>query len=124
MDMNKYYEYRKKIRTLYDQEPYSKNDLGSSIMEIKDKNKCVLSISLQLGNYYIEVECEEGTPVEKVNKIADNILKRIGYYLSNNIDSIPDLTSEERKEVEFMITGIGFTYCDHMVIGNMIKINL
>ena len=46
--------------------------------EIKDKNKCVLSISLELGNYYIEVECEEGTPVEKVNKIADNILKRIG----------------------------------------------
>lgn len=124
MDMNKYYEYRKKIRNLYDQEPSSRNDLGSSIMEIRDKNKCVISMSLQLGNYYIEAECAEGTPDNKVNSIADSIAKRIGYFLSNNIDSIPGLTPEEKKEIEYMISGIGSTYCDIVVLGTMIKINL
>ena len=124
MHMDKYYEYRKKIRTLYDQEPYSHNDLGSSILEVKDKNKCVVSISMNLSAYYIEIECEEGTPFEKVNRITDTILKRIGYFLINNIDSISDLETEERREIESMITHPAATYCDHIVIGNMIKINL
>ena len=124
MDMNKYYEYRKKIRALYDREPSSRNDLGCSIMEVREKNKCVISVSIQLNNYYIEATCDEGTSVEKVNNIADIIVRRIGYFLSNNINSIPDLTPEEKIELEFMISGIGSTYCDYIVIGNVIKINL
>lgn len=124
MDMSKYYEYRKKIRTLYDQEPSSNNDLGSTILEIKDKNKCVVSMSLDLSNYYIEAEFDEGTPFDKVNKVLDTILRRIGYFLVGNIDNIPDLDEDEKKEVESLITDPAATYCDHMVIGNLVKINL
>lgn len=124
MDMSKYYEYRKKIRALYDQEPCSSNDLGSTILEIKDKNRCVVSMSLDLNRYYIEAQFEEGTPFEKVNKVLDSILKRIGYYLSSNLDSIPDIDMEEKKDIEEMIMNPAATYCDHIVIGNMVKINL
>ena len=124
VEMNKYYEYRKKIRTLYDQEPSSNNDLGSTILEIKDKNKCIISISLDLSKYYIEVEFEENTSFEKITKITDTILKRIGYFLINNMDSITDLTLEERKEFESMILNPTAIYCDHIIIGNIVKINL
>lgn len=124
MDMNKYYEYRQKIRTLYDQEPSSRNDLGSSVMEVREKNKCVISISFDIGKYYIEAECEEGTPTNKVSKICDTILDRIGYFLSDNLDSIPDIDETDKKAIEHMITSIGYSFCDHMIIGNMIKINL
>lgn len=124
MDMNKYYEYRQKIRTLYDQEPSSRNDLGSSVMEVREKNKCVISISFDIGKYYIEAECEEGTPINKVDKICNSILDRVGYFLSDNLDSIPDIDEEDKKSIEFMITSSSYNFCDHIIIGNMIKINL
>ena len=124
MDMSKYYEYRQKIRALYDQEPFSSNDLGSKILEIKDKNRCIVSLSLDLNAYYIQAQFEDGTPFEKVNKICDSILKRIGYYLSDNIDSIPDLEPEDKDAIRSMLNNPAATYCDHIVIGNMVKINL
>lgn len=124
MDMQKYYENRAKLRKLYDIEPYCKNDLFCSIFEVRDKNKCIVSTAISLGQYYIEVEFEEGTSIEEMSKHANTILKRIGYFLSNNIDLIPNLSQDDKRELEFMITSSQSIYCDHMIIGNMLKINL
>lgn len=124
MDMQKYYENRAKLRKLYDIEPYCKNDLFCSIFEVRDKNKCIVSTTISLEQYYIEVEFEEGTSIEEMSKHTNTILKRIGYFLSNNIDLIPNLSQDDRKELEFMIINSESTYCDHMIIGNMLKINL
>ena len=93
-------------------------------MEVREKNKCVVSISFDIGKYYIEAECEEGTPINKVDKICNSILDRVGYFLSDNLDSIPDIDEEDKKSIEFMITSSSYNFCDHIIIGNMIKINL
>lgn len=124
MNMSKYYEYRKKIRALYDHEPCSSNDLGSKILELKDKNRCIVSMSLDLNAYYIQAQLEDDTPFEKINKICDAILRRIGYYIVDNIDSIPDLDPEDKDELRSILNNPSAVYCDHIIIGNMIKINL
>lgn len=124
MEMQKYYEYRSKIRKLYDREPYCKNDLCCSLFEIRDKNKCIESVSISLGDYYIEVEFAENTTLDEMIKHTDSILKRIGYFLSSNLDDIPNLSEEDKDHIQFLITSSNHTYCDHMLIGNMLKINL
>lgn len=123
-EMNKYYEYRKKFRDLYAKEPCSSNDLGSSILEIKDKNKCVVSISMDLNAYYIEVEFDESTDPGKIKKVTDSIVRRIGYFLSANLDSIEVSSEEERDDIERTLNEPIALYCDYFVIGNMLKINL
>lgn len=90
-DMRDYYKMRQKVRELYSVGAMINpkvNDLCSSVLQIRDKNRCVESIKVDTLNYYIEVEIEEGTDYEKCLKVKDSITKTIDDYINENIDSI------------------------------------
>ena len=82
--MEVYYNYRKLIHKLYNEDTQCNGDLFSSILELRDKNKCVSSISMKLNEYNINVEFEEGTEESKKTKILDKIVNRLGIFISNN----------------------------------------
>ena len=56
---SQYYEYRKKIRELYKNDVNNNGDLCSSVLQIRDTNKCINSIDIRLKN------CDKGAKNEK-----------------------------------------------------------
>lgn len=117
--MNKYYEYRKAIRTLYDNDTLI-GDLCCKVLEIRDKYRFVESITTEIQNYSIEVEVSEGTTDEDKGKVINKIASAIGYFISDNTYTLPP---EIRNDPEFdmIIESDNFIYCDISMVGNSIK---
>lgn len=126
IDMGLYYKLRKKIRELYNGSLCNSNELCATLLEVKDKNKCVISMNIDLSSNYIEFQFDEETNFDKVKKITDTVLKRITSFISSN-RNILDMSSEEQKIFDIMIEGTGhdLLFCfDCIIVGHGVKINL
>ena len=113
-DMREYYDMRQKVRELYSVGPMINpkvNDLCSSVLQIRDKNRCVESIKVDTKNFYIEVELEECTDYDKCLKVKNSITKTIDDYINANIESIGGHASDTKLY-------------DDMSVGTYIRFNL
>lgn len=120
-DMEEYYNMREKVRELYSVGAAVNpkvNDLCSTVLQIRDKNRCVESINVDTVNYIIEVDLEEGTSTDTCLKIRDEIASTIDKYIANNIDSIKTIEKEDYEKVQ------NTKLHDDLVIGNYIRFNL
>lgn len=117
-EMKKYYEFRKTARKLYDND-VQYGDLCGSILHIRDKNKCIDSIQLNISSYEVVVEFESGTDENKKNSILSLIIEEIRKFVRSNIDKLPIENVNEFKAYIYspMI-------CDVIIIGDIIKISL
>ena len=89
-DMNEYYKARQKVRELYTLGAAINpkvNDLYSSVLQIRDKNRCVESINIDTTNFSIEVEIEEGTDFDTCLKVKKDISSTIDNYIRDNINT-------------------------------------
>ena len=119
--MEVYYNYRKLIHKLYNEDTQCNGDLFSSILELRDKNKCVSAISMKLNEYNINVEFEEGTEESKKTKILDKIVNRLGIFISNNQGRLG--TENDEAFQEFISDPKGL-YCDVILLGDQAQIQL
>lgn len=123
IDMGLYYKLRKKIRELYNGSLCNPNELCATLLEVKDKNKCIIYMNVDLTSNYVEFKFDEETSFEKIEKITDTVMKRINSYISSN-RNVLNMTPEEQKTFDIMMVGPGLTCYDHIIIGHVVKINL
>lgn len=127
LEMSKYYQLRKEISKLYNENDILNsnpicNDLCSSVLEVRDKNRCILSMSTDISNHNISIELDENTDIKKKDKIISELVKRIGYFICNNAEKVginPD--SEDFNSLMDNKTNL---FCDISLVGNSISINL
>lgn len=120
--MDKYYKFRQEIHKLYDHDVYNTGDLCSKILGIRDKEKCVESVKIALQNYSISIELSSDTNMKKRTEITNKITKSIGYYIIDNRDKL-DSNIVEDESFDTFISNPSL-YCDIIIIGNYIMINL
>lgn len=123
MSMADYYNYRKAIRSLYDNDVNQCGDLCVKLLEIRDKYRCVNMINIAIQSYSIEVELAEGTSSNKRMEIINKICNSIGTFLVNNRQSINPEYSES-DEFDKFLNAPNFIFCDIAVVGNNIQITL
>lgn len=123
LQMKKYYDFRIAIRgALYSNDTLI-GDLCCKILEIRDKYRFVESLSVAIQDFLIEIEVEEDTDIEKKKMIVEKICTQIGYFISNNINKLPDNIRND-PDFETFIDSENFIYCDTCMVGNSIKITL
>ena len=129
LSINTYYNYRTYVHELYKDGGIGSplyNDLCSTILEIRDKDKSITSISMDISNYNITVELDSNATQE------DSIRERIRTFIINNKAIInkqlnPILGESMASFDEFLnVRRDIFTvlFCDISYIGNSITFNL
>lgn len=125
-NMDTYYSFRKDVHKMYDNDVVlsnpTSNDLCSRILEIRDKNRFINSISASISSYSIEIEVDEGTSSENKQKIIDTVKNRVSEFLADNIHSM-GVDNETASEYEKIISDKNLL-CDVNLVGNSIKFNL
>ena len=117
--MEKYYKFRKEIQKLYKNDVYNTGDLCSKILGIRDKEKCIESIRIDLDSYTINIELSQDTTDKKKSEIVEKIARSIGYYIVDNRDKIdPEINEDESFET--YITSANHLYCDIIIIGKSV----
>lgn len=119
-DMSRYYDLRKKVRTLYNSNTKVNpriNDFCSKILQLRDKHRCIESINIDTNNFIVELELEDGTSFDKWNKIYNQLHNIVNNYISNNIDGV----SDDNDDIEYAKSARLY---DEICVGNYIKINL
>ena len=126
-DMKKYYDLRSSLYNLYDNDVYY-GDLCGSVLHIRDKNRCINSMSTKIQNEHsIIVEFDDKTKndAKKMHKICNEIRDKVGEFIANNAnyiaDSSKDLTAEE--VIEFSKSKC-YKFCDTSICGNTLIIGL
>ena len=93
--MKEYYQFRQELRKLYKNDVNNNGDLCSSVLQIRDKNKCINSIGVAIQDYKIDVEVDENTPISKIINIKDKIANSVGRYIVDNKDRLDIDTNSE-----------------------------
>lgn len=135
LSINTYYNYRTYVHELYKDGGIGSplyNDLCSTILEIRDKDKSITSISMDISNYNITVELDSNATQEDSIRVINNITERIRTFIINNKAIInrqlnPTLGESMASFDEFLnIRSDIFTvlFCDISYIGNSITFNL
>ena len=135
LSINTYYNYRTYVHELYKDGGIGSplyNDLCSTILEIRDKDKSITSISMDISNYNITVELDSNATQEDSIRVINNITERIRAFIINNKDIInrqlnPTLGESMASFDEFLnVRRDIFTvlFCDISYIGNSITFNL
>ena len=123
-DMKDYYNFRSLICNLYDNDTYY-GDLCGSVLYIRDKNRCINSMSTKIQDHAIVVEFDDNTETKKKFKIADDIKSKIGAFLSNNIDNLVRMDSKlSQEQIEGFINSPTSNFCDTSLTGNTLVISL
>ena len=122
IQMSKYYEFRKAIRNLYDNDTKI-GDLCCKILEIRDKYRYVESITTSIQEYNIDIELENGTDQDKKEKILTKVADAVGRYLVDN-QTLLDPSIYNDPEFELFIESDNYIFCDIYVVGNSIKFTL
>lgn len=123
IEMSKYYNFRKEVRKLYQNDVQNTGDLCCKILEIRDKYRSVESIELKLQEYTINVELSENTSATKKQEIISKIALVIGYYIVNNRILLDESINND-PDFEIFINSNNMIYCDIIVVGNSITFNL
>lgn len=121
--MKQYYEFRKEIHKLYDHDVYNTGDLCSGILEIRDKEKCIESIKIDLSHYSIDLELSQNTSESKTLQIIDKITNSIGRYILNNKNQL-DSEIINNDNFETYLISPSHPFCDTIIIGNSVTFNL
>lgn len=117
MEMKKYYENRKELRKLYDNDTIY-GDLCGGLLNIRDKFRCVNSMNIALQDYSISVELDDDTDQATKNDIVNRMLDKINTFVKNNADKL-DLHMDVLDRMIFTSTLV-----DTIVVGNSIQINM
>ena len=120
--MKEYYQFRQELRKLYKNDVNNNGDLCSSVLQIRDKNKCINSIGVAIQDYKIDVEVDENTPISKIINIKDKIANSVGRYIVDNKDRL-DIDTNSESFNQFLESE-NHLFCDIAVVGNSIKFNL
>lgn len=120
---NRYYDFRKAIHKLYNEEASSKDDLCSKILEIRDKEKCVESISIFLEGYNIDVNLADNTDETKKQKVINRIGNCIGRYIVDNMGVLGEDITEDPEFDEYL-NSPSYNFIDIYLIGNTVHISL
>lgn len=127
-----YYNYRTYLHKLYNQDGGigvpKYNDLCSMIMELRDTEKNINSISINMSNYFIAIELEENTSNTERVLIISKVTNKIREFIINNQQSIFELFNQKFGESkqsfhDFLFSGNNI-FCDVTVLGNSLVINL
>jgi hypothetical protein len=121
IDMGIYYRIRKEIRSLYKNDVNNNGDLYCSVLEVRDKHRCVSSISIDTVAYCIFVDLDDSTSDTMRNKIIAELAEAIRSYINSNIDLI---SSDYEAYIDQVVNSSNYSFCDISVIGNSIKIIL
>ena len=117
--MSEYYEFRKKLHNIY-QNDTKYGDLTGSILEYREKNRNVTTVSIQLSDYKIYVTLEQNTPSIDYDKIVFDICAIIRSYLENAIDNT--YSKEEANSIVVLLHTRPFL--DAAYLGNTIELSL
>ena len=125
--MKDYYLHRKEIQKLY-RNDCMYGDLAGALLGVRESNKYIDSMSLEIQDYRIRIELVQGKNddenreiLSKVDKIFSRIGRIINTYIVNNIDRVTD--EDTAKEIVSNIDK-GHEYYDISHIGNMVEITL
>lgn len=100
INLQKMYEFRKKVRRLYIEEPQGTDDLVSKILDIRENNSNdVYSIFICLENYSLSVKISNP---ECANKIYNDIAQLIRNFIEANINYLGIIESEKEDFYEFL----------------------
>ena len=135
LSINTYYNYRTYVHELYKDGGIGSplyNDLCSTILEIRDKDKSITSISMDISNYNITVELDSNATQEDSIRVINNITERIRTFIINNKAIInrqlnPALGESMASFDEFLNMRrdtLTVLFCDISYIGNSITFNL
>ena len=135
LSINTYYNYRTYVHELYKDGGIGSplyNDLCSTILEIRDKDKSITSISIDISNYNISVELDSNATQEDSTRVINNITERILAFIINNKSIInrqlnPALGESISSFDEFLNMRrdtLTVLFCDISYIGNSITFNL
>ena len=119
IDDKRYYELRKEVRKLYDNDVNLEGDLCCSILQIRDKYSFVEGINVSIQDYTITVNMDPQTEGNKVEEILNEIVYKLRAFIRDNINV---LNITDKNEFELFLTGDSF--CDFIIVGTSIKINL
>lgn len=118
---DKYYNLRKEIRKLYKNDTRLNGDICSRILEVRDKYKCVESISVALGEYLISIDLAKGTPYTKADEVANVIWNRLAEFIISNKS---ELNIEDEAEFDIFTNPENFLFCDFTILGDSITFYL
>lgn len=135
LSMNTYYNYRTYVHELYKDGGIGSplyNDLCSTILELRDRDKSISSISVDISKYNISVELDSNVIPEDINRVIINIIDRIRTFINNNKSVIarqlnPILGESMTSFDEFLNMRrdpLTVLFCDISYIGNSITFNL
>ena len=111
-----YYELRKELRKLYDNDVNLEGDLCCSILQIRDKYTYVNSINVSLQSYQISVDMDEDTKQEDVINISDLILEKLREFIIKNSTI---LNIKDKNVFDGFIATNSF--CDVIIVGTSIR---
>lgn len=114
-----YYELRKELRKLYDNDVNLEGDLCCSILQIRDKYTYVNSINVSLQSYQISVDMDEDTKQEDVINISDLILEKLREFIIKNSTI---LNIKDKNVFDGFIATNSF--CDVIIVGTSIRFHL
>ena len=119
-DMKDYYNNRKVIQTLYNNDTYY-GDLMGSLLSIRDQVMYIESMRIDMQSYSIRIELAKNTSLDEVTTIFDKVGNSINNYIVSNIDKITD--QETANKIKYDIS-INKQYFDINYVGNMIEVIL
>ena len=119
IDDKRYYELRKEVRKLYNNDANLEGDLCCSILQIRDKYSFVEGINVSIQDYTITVNMDPQTEGNKVEEILNEIVYKLRAFIRDNINV---LNITDKNEFELFLTRDSF--CDFIIVGTSIKINL
>ena len=122
-NMEKYYSLRKAVRKLYDNDVYY-GDLCGSILHIRDKNRCINSMSTKIQDHIISVDFDDNTDQKKKNKIVNEVVDNIGKFIGNNANVLSTMTNISENELLEFSQSETKKFCDAQLVGNNLTILL
>lgn len=122
IDMEKYYNCRKELTKLYTNEAANVGNLACKVLEIRDKNRSVDSINLELQEGRITVEVRPETTAKKKEEIITKITNCIGRYIVDNKSALNQEIAEDSEFNDVILDGCNF--CEVYNIGDEIIFGL
>ena len=119
-DMKDYYNNRKVIQTLYNNDTYY-GDLMGSLLSIRDQVMYIESMRIDMYSYSIRIELSKNTSLDEVTTIFNKVGNSINNYIVSNIDKITDQETANRIKYDISINK---QYFDINYVGNMIEVIL
>lgn len=124
-DMKEYYNFRSLMYNLYDNDDYY-GDLCGSVLHIRDKNRCINSMSTSIQNeHHISVEFDESTSSDKMIKIAHQISEKIEEFIQNNKGYLVEVNKDKNLSPDKLDKFLSCSsFCDKSIVGKTLEIML